>query len=228
MFYRSGYTVSYLESTLAKIPQGAASKRLTRSLNTLESTLMKKRGEGGRRHVHACSQPSDTSPGHMCGCQNSNRALHSAPCFRYTLIRWKVMSRRRNQRAAFVSACICMLAVALLYAPLAAAVWAAQTMTCCTENYCPIAAHHHQNAPAEPAHELNCSHEISMLMSCTISCCQTTERPMVTAIAFVLPDLSFASMSCTVTQVAETPPPIELPGALAPLSPPPRFDSAAL
>lgn len=121
-----------------------------------------------------------------------------------------------------------MLAVALLYAPLAAAVWAAQTMSCCTGNYCPIAAHHHQNAPAEPAQEMNCGHEMSMLMSCTMSCCQTTERPMVTAIAFVLPDLSFASMSRTVTQVAEAPPPIELPGALAPLSPPPRLHSAVL
>jgi hypothetical protein len=138
------------------------------------------------------------------------------------------MSRRRSQRATFVSACMCLLAVALLYAPLAAAVWAAHNMSCCTGDYCPLTAHHHQKAPAEPAHEMNCGDDMGALTSCTMSCCQTTDRPIVTAIAFVLPDLSFASMSCTVAQVAEAPPAIELPGALATLSPPPRFHAAAL
>jgi hypothetical protein len=138
------------------------------------------------------------------------------------------MTRRRHQRATVISACMCMLAVALLYAPLAAAVWAAQTMACCTGDHCPIAAHHHHKAPAEPAHEMDCGHGMSSLMSCTMSCCETTDRPMVTSLAFPLPDLSYVTAEFSVTRLSETPQVLELPRSIEPLSPPPRFLNAAL
>jgi hypothetical protein len=127
-----------------------------------------------------------------------------------------------------ISACMCMLAVALLYAPLAAAVWAAQTMACCTGDHCPIAAHHHHKAPAEPAHEMDCDHDMSSLMSCTMSCCQTTDRPMVTSLAFPLPDLSYTKAEFSVTRLSETLHAIEIPRSIEPPYTPPRFRSAAL
>jgi hypothetical protein len=138
------------------------------------------------------------------------------------------MIRRHNTRARVTAACICLLAVALLYAPVAVAVWAAQTMACCTGDHCPIAAHHHKSAPAEPAHEMDCGHDMGSLMACKISCCNTTERSMVTPLIFVLPHLSFGTTNFSITRVAETLRPIEVPRSVEPLSPPPEFRNAAL
>ncbi len=98
-------------------------------------------------------------------------------------------------------------------------------MACCTGDHCPISGHHHQKAPA---HKMDCGHEMGSLMSCTMSCCQTSDRPMVASFLFVLPSLSFSSVPATVTRVAETPHLIALPGSFVPLSPPPRFAAAVL
>jgi hypothetical protein len=138
------------------------------------------------------------------------------------------MTRRSHQRATVISACLCMLAVALLYAPLAAAVWAAQTMACCTGDHCPVAAHHHHKAPAEPVHEMDCGHEMGSLMSCTMSCCEITDRPLVTSLAFPLPDLSLAGVTLSSSKFSETLQAVEGPICIEPLSPPPRLRSAAL
>lgn len=140
----------------------------------------------------------------------------------------RVMTRRRHQLARVASACVCMLAVAFLHAPLAAALWAAQTMPCCTGDHCPIAAHHHQKTPAKPAPEMNCGHDLGGLMSCTMSCCESTDRPMVASLAF-LP----SHVSPVITQLFVTPAPaviqaIELPRSTEPLSPPPKSRTAAL
>jgi len=121
-----------------------------------------------------------------------------------------------------------MLAVALLYAPLAAAVWTAQSMPCCTGDHCPIAAHHHQNTSPPPAHQMDCAHEMSGFMSCTMSCCETTDRPTVASLSFLLPHATLAAGEPSVTPVSEVLQTVELPRSIEPLSPPPRSLNAAL
>jgi hypothetical protein len=101
-------------------------------------------------------------------------------------------------------------------------------MACCTGDHCPIAAHHHQKAPAEPAHEMDCGHEMTTLMSCTMSCCEITDRPLVAPLAFVLPPMSFSGSVLSFAKVSETQQAIELPRSIEPPYTPPRFRSAAL
>ena len=60
-----------------------------------------------------------------------------------------------------------------------------------------------------------------------MSCCQGADQPLVTAVAFVLPDVAFASAAAAVTGAADTLHAIEIPRSLQPLSPPPRFAFAS-
>jgi hypothetical protein len=62
------------------------------------------------------------------------------------------------------AACICMLAVGLLYAPLAAAALVASATDCCVGGLCPIRRHHHESqkltAP-QNAMPMDCGHDMS-------------------------------------------------------------------
>jgi hypothetical protein len=101
-------------------------------------------------------------------------------------------------------------------------------MSCCTGDYCPIAAHHHhQKKQAAPHSDMDCGHDMGEMMNCSISCCQGSERPLVTAVAFVLLELAFASVPMSVTSASETLQTIEIPRPHTPLSPPPRFAYAS-
>jgi len=128
-------------------------------------------------------------------------------------------------RARIASACFCLLAVLFLYAPLGAAVWSAHDMACCTGDHCPISGHHHQKPPA-PAH-YNCGHEMAGMTACSMSCCQTTDSPAVTSLAFVLPQLNFSSTPALITTLENAPSSIVPMTSSEPLSPPPRFALAA-
>jgi len=99
-------------------------------------------------------------------------------------------------------------------------------MACCTGDYCPIAQHHHQKKQASPHSEMDCGHDMGEMMDCSMSCCQMSKNPLVTAVAFVLPDVTFASASIAVTGAADTLRALEIPRSLKPLSPPPRFAHA--
>ena len=131
-----------------------------------------------------------------------------------------------QQRKRMVAAWICLFAAVALYAPLAGAAWSAHAMSCCTGDYCPIAAHHHPKKQASPHSDMNCGHDMAEMMDCSMSCCQGSEKPLVTAVAFVLPDLAFASAPIMVASAAETLQPLEILQSLRPLSPPPRFAHA--
>jgi len=41
------------------------------------------------------------------------------------------------------------------------------------------------------------------MMNCTMSCCQTSDKPLVTAVAFVVPKLALTANSVSVSRVAE-------------------------
>jgi len=128
-----------------------------------------------------------------------------------------------QQRKRIVAAWVCLLTAAFLYAPLAAASWSAHAMACCAGDYCPIAQHHHQKKQAAPHSEMDCGHDMGEMMDCSMSCCQRSENPLVTAVAFVLPEVSSASVSTAVSGSVETSQLLEIPRSLKPLSPPPRF-----
>src|SRR5258708_4600591 len=121
---------------------------------------------------------------------------------------------------------MCLFAAVALYAPLAGAAWSAHAMSCCTGNYCPIPRHHHQKKQASPHSEMDCGRDMGEMMNCSMSCCQGSEKPLVTAVAFVLPDLAFASAPISVASAAGTLQSPEILRSLRPLSPPPRFAHA--
>jgi hypothetical protein len=101
-------------------------------------------------------------------------------------------------------------------------------MACCTADHCNIPQHHHRKAPVGPASETDCGHDIGGLTACSMSCCQDPDKPVVTAMAFLLPPLAFTSAPMLVTRAAETAHSIEIPRSVQPLSPPPRVAAAAL
>jgi hypothetical protein len=65
------------------------------------------------------------------------------------------------------------------------------------------------------------------MTACSMSCCQNPDRPVVTALAFVLPPLGLALTSIVVFRATQTMHAIEIPGSIRPLSPPPRIAGAA-
>jgi hypothetical protein len=138
------------------------------------------------------------------------------------------VNRSAQNPCRTAAAWLCLLAVALLYAPLAAAAWASRSMACCTGNHCDIPAHHYRQAAAQPASHEDCGHGASELTPCSMSCCQTLDKPVVTGVAFVLPHLAFTTAPVMVTRAPDSAHSIEIPRSTQPLSPPPRIGAAAL
>jgi len=117
--------------------------------------------------------------------------------------------------------------VVLLYAPLAGAAWSSHQMACCASGQCPIPAHHHQKTPAAPADHMDCGHEMAGMTACSMSCCHDSDRSPVASIAFVLPQSVAVAPSAAVTSPIALVKPLDFPRSIEPLSPPPRFLSAA-
>ena len=128
-----------------------------------------------------------------------------------------------KDRKRIAAAWVCLLTAVFLYAPLAAASWSAHAMACCTGDYCPIAQHHHQKKQVSPHSEMDCGHDMGEMMDCSMSCCQRSENPLVTAVAFVMPDVTSGSATLAVTGTSDTLQALAIPRPLKPLSPPPRF-----
>jgi hypothetical protein len=123
-----------------------------------------------------------------------------------------------------LAAWTCLFAAVSLYAPLAAASWSAHAMACCTGDHCPIPQHHHgQKAPAPQHSHMDCEHDMSEMMNCSMSCCQSSEKRLVTALTFVLPHLVSAFAPASVVPAAETARSVAIPRSVEPASPPPRF-----
>jgi len=122
-----------------------------------------------------------------------------------------------------LAAWTCLFAAVFLYAPLAAAAWSAHAMACCTGDHCPIPQHHHgRKAPAQHSH-MDCEHDMGEMMHCSMSCCQSSEKPLATAVAFVLPHLVTAFAPASVVPTAEAAHSVAIPRSVEPASPPPRF-----
>jgi hypothetical protein len=130
----------------------------------------------------------------------------------------------RIDRGRIVGAWVCLFAAVFLYAPLAAATWSAHAMACCSGDSCPIAAHHHrQKAPGPQRSHMDCEHDAGEMVNCSMSCCQSSEKPLVTAVAFVLPHLVSANAPPSVVSATENAHAVAIPQPAEPLSPPPRL-----
>jgi hypothetical protein len=120
-----------------------------------------------------------------------------------------------------------LLAVALVYAPLAGAVWAGHSMACCTGDHCDIPEHHHRKAaPADGGSHADCDHEGRGMSACSMSCCQDPDKPMVSAFAFVLPSLVQSGGPMLVARAVKAAKTIEISRTPQPQAPPPRFAAA--
>jgi hypothetical protein len=135
-------------------------------------------------------------------------------------------TRHQNRSRSFYSIA-CLLAVVLLYAPLAAAAWSSYAAGCCTSNQCPIKEHHHHQSPAAPENHMDCGHELSGMTACTMSCCHNPDRPFVFSVVFVSSaSINIFEPSALQSHIAFTKLP-DLRRSIEPLSPPPRLLSAA-
>lgn len=137
------------------------------------------------------------------------------------------MQIARQDRRRSISAGICLLMVVLLYAPLAGAAWSSYQMACCRSGQCPIPAHHHQKAPAAPANQMDCGHDMPGMTACSMSCCHDADRSLIASIAFVLPSSMAAAAAVVIKSPIDLAKPLDFPRSIEPLSPPPRFVSAA-
>jgi len=131
-----------------------------------------------------------------------------------------------QDRKRVLAAWVCLLAAVTLYAPLAGAAWWVHSMACCTADHCPIAQHHHQKKKASPHSDMDCGHDTGEMMDCSMSCCQDSEKPLVTAVAFVLPHLVSAFAPASVVPATESARAVAILRSIEPLSPPPRFAHA--
>jgi len=136
--------------------------------------------------------------------------------------------RKKGLRA--VAACVCLLALALLYVPLAAAALLARGADCCPGGFCKIAAHRHAKQSPKPEQHsagMTCEHEGagSGMTQCTMSCCQDTSRPAILPVAFVLPATSSVPELRRGLRAVRVVRAFEILGFARPLSPPPRFAS---
>jgi hypothetical protein len=148
-----------------------------------------------------------------------------------------------------LGALACLLAIAFLYAPMAAAAFSPSAMACCSAGFCNIPSHHHKSKVAtipdsvathEAGHE-DCGHDSSSKLAgktpgnttgmsdCSMDCCQTHETPAaVGSVAFVMPPVFFVAISMHVTRASQAVRAIEIPRAIEPDSPPPRLLSNTL
>jgi hypothetical protein len=137
------------------------------------------------------------------------------------------MTTRQQNRWRSFHAIVCMLAVVLLFAPLAAAAWSSYVGACCTSGQCPIKGHHHQHSPAAPENLMDCSHKMPGMAACSMSCCHNPERAAIASGMFVLPapvTVSAPTISAPFVHLHE---PQNFLRSFKPLSPPPRFCPAA-
>jgi hypothetical protein len=132
------------------------------------------------------------------------------------------MTIRRQNRSRFFCSIACLLAMALLYAPLAAAAWSSYQAACCSAGKCPIKGHHHHQTPAAPENHMDCVHEMFGMTACSMSCCHNPERAFVSSVVFVFPaPIKIFEPSALHTHIVSTKL-TDLLRSIEPLSPPPR------
>lgn len=93
-------------------------------------------------------------------------------------------------------ACVCLLAVLLLWAPAWAGAFQASQAACCASGMCPLHGHapkkgssDAQGAKQSPV--ATCEHHgRSAAMDCSVACCHPDQPALTGAVAFLLPDVA--------------------------------------
>ena len=141
------------------------------------------------------------------------------------------VSSLQQERPRMAAAWFCLLAVALLHAPLAGAALLAYGVDCCAGGFCNVPEHHHhKQPPAASQHSapMDCGHDMSGMTSCSMSCCKDPARPALIPGAFLLPSLGFAPAAGEALRSARLTSFLEISRFVKPLSPPPRLVVAVL
>ena len=128
----------------------------------------------------------------------------------------------RRNRVRIAGAWVCLLAALAIYAPLGAAAWLAHGMACCTGDHCPIKQHHHQKKQAAHHSDMDCGDDMGEMINCSMACCDDSEKPVTTAVAFVLPELQDVNSSEAIVGAIEADQEIAIFRTVVPLSPPPQ------
>jgi hypothetical protein len=127
-----------------------------------------------------------------------------------------------------LGACVCLVAVMLLWAPAWASALQAAGVGCCDGAMCPL----HGHAPKKSSSDTNSAKDMPMAgcdhhartaaMDCTVACCHPKDPVVTGAVVFVLPD----AVAISVPFFTGPPTPIlsysESSFVLDPASPPPR------
>jgi hypothetical protein len=137
------------------------------------------------------------------------------------------MANRHQDRSRSLSAIVCLFAVALLFAPLAAGAWSSYSGSCCTSGRCLIKSHHHQHSSGGSENPMDCGHEMPGMAACSMSCCQNLDRSAISPGLFVLPAPFTVSAPSILKSPIDLREPMNFLRSLKPLSPPPRLSPAA-
>jgi hypothetical protein len=131
-----------------------------------------------------------------------------------------------NQR---VAAWISLLAVLLIYAPVASATLMAVTGACCGGDQCPIHGNHHPAKQNTSQHNddapVDCDrhgHSPNKMSSCSMSCCDTVEPAAVHAQIYVLVPLSLGAPLALSLSAVPAISPAGIFASASPLAPPPK------
>lgn len=138
---------------------------------------------------------------------------------------------KKQERVRSAAAWLCLLAVTLLYAPLAGAALLAYGADCCAGGFCNVPTHHHhkqQPAPSQNSAPMDCGHDRSGITPCSMSCCKDPARPALIPGAFVLPLAGSAAAPEEVFRPVQFRSSLEISRFVKPLSPPPRFTPSVL
>src|SRR6267142_6924713 len=132
-----------------------------------------------------------------------------------------------HSRVRRIGAWTSLLALLLVYAPMASATLMVITGACCTGDHCPIHGNHPAQKGAQTTEDaaMDCGHEghdSNQMRSCSISCCHDVEQSVVHAHIFLLTPLSVStalapSSFTRLTSIAQNVSPV-----FAPLGPPPK------
>ena len=132
----------------------------------------------------------------------------------------------RTRRA---SAWISLLAILMIYAPIASATFMAVSGACCTGDQCPIHGNHHptknNSSPKNDSAPMECGHEqhsANKMRSCSVSCCHNIEQSATHANIYLLTPVSVTTgfaLNASASTVASHP---NISPSFAPLAPPPK------
>ena len=126
-----------------------------------------------------------------------------------------------------MAAWVCLLAVAILWAPLAAMAWSSRGMACCDGRMCTAQKHgtgmRQKNSRQSDDAPMECEHlGGSRMASCSMSCCQQESVSFVGTAVFVLPEAARLSGPSEKVAIVRTRTMFEVRQAIEPPYTPPR------